>query len=107
MIEQRNYTHIPTYVFKADAALDVTSASGQGQTSASQQQPKKHAGSQVSPERERLQTKLDVSSALASLGQGHYDKVAATLLKTGLPKTLEDWNGKVYYRLDFQFTIGR
>ena len=108
LIEQRNYAHIPTYVFKADAALDVasslagSSASAQGQTQASagsapQQLHKKAGGGQgqASPEREKVQTKLDVATGIASLGQGYFEKAAVTFLKLGPPKALDDWNGKI------------
>lgn len=49
----------------------------------------------VSAEREKVQTKLDVATGLAHLGQASYEKAAATFLKLGPPKGLEDWNGKV------------
>ncbi|KAH8112809.1 26S proteasome subunit RPN7-domain-containing protein [Phellopilus nigrolimitatus] len=95
IIEQRNYSHISTYVFKADAALDVatsTANTGPGGSVPSAQLHKKTA---PSAEREKVQTKLDVAMALAHLGQASYEKAAVTFLKLGPPKGLEDWDGKI------------
>ncbi|KAL5478528.1 hypothetical protein ACEPAI_2712 [Sanghuangporus weigelae] len=99
LIEQRNYAHINTYVFKADAALDVAAnsgtagSSGSSQPSGATQLHKKPTA--PSAEREKVQTKLDVATAIAYLGQGNYERAAVCFLKLGVPKALEDWNGKI------------
>lgn len=92
LILQRNYSHIPTYVFKADAALDA--ASTPSAPAGSSAQPPAPA-SKKSPERAKWQSKLDLASAISQLGQGHYDKAANLFLKIGNMKDLGDWVGKV------------
>ncbi|TFK52824.1 PCI-domain-containing protein [Heliocybe sulcata] len=88
LIEQRNYSHIPTYIFKADAALDQS-------TSASDSKAVGGGKGKASAERERYQTKLDFAMGLSQLGQGQYDKAAYSFLKLGAPAKLDDWVGKL------------
>ncbi|KAF8513194.1 26S proteasome subunit RPN7-domain-containing protein [Gautieria morchelliformis] len=81
LIEQRNYAHIGTYVFKAEAALDAAGS-------------KNDQGSKTSiVNRESVQTKLDFSTALGCLGQCNYNKAAYGFLKLGHAKGLGDWLG--------------
>ncbi|KZT43306.1 hypothetical protein SISSUDRAFT_1057718 [Sistotremastrum suecicum HHB10207 ss-3] len=87
LIEQKNYSHISTYVFKADSALDTQPSSAT--STAPGIAPKKSA------ERDRVQTKLDLATALSSLGTGQYEKAASSFLRLGSLKSLEDWNGKL------------
>ena len=83
LIEQRNYVHIATYVFKAEAAFDASGA-------------KSDQGSKSSiMNRESVQTKLDFSTALGCLGHGNYNKAAYGFLKLGPAKGLGDWLGTV------------
>ncbi|KAI8989078.1 G protein pathway suppressor 1 [Trametes punicea] len=95
LVEQRNYSHIATYVFKAEAALDSVTIA-RGQTG-----PEPPAGSaqankdKRNAEREKVQTKLDVATALSHLGQNNYEKAAQSFLKVGPVKGLEDWSGKL------------
>lgn len=96
MIEQRNYTHISSYIYKADGALESTAAA----TSASTESGAAPASAQpvskkVSPEREQVQSKLDFAMALSHLGQGNYEKAASSFLRLGPPSQLGDWIGKV------------
>lgn len=96
VIEQRNYSHISSYIFKADAALEstaVASAGGaEGGATATSIQP---APKKSSPEREQVQSKLDFAMALSHLGQGNYEKAASLFLRLGPPEQLGDWIGKV------------
>lgn len=96
VIEQRNYTHIPSYVYKADGALESTTAptaaSTEGGTIPSSAQS---TSKKVSPEREQVQSKLDFAMALSYLGQGNYEKAASLFLRLGPPSQLGDWVGKV------------
>ncbi|KAF6745950.1 G protein pathway suppressor 1 [Ephemerocybe angulata] len=102
LIEQRNYSHLTTYVFKADAALDAATAAaatagngggnGTGSTVPTGALPKKKP---VSAERDSVQSKLDFATALSHLGQGTYEKAAQYLLKLGAPRELGDWIGKL------------
>ena len=99
LIEQRNYSHLTTYVFKADAALDAASAAAQasaaGASGAAAVPPTAAAKKRGSAERDSVQSKLDLSTALSHLGQGNYEKAAQYLLKLGPAKELGDWVGKV------------
>ncbi|KZT26058.1 G protein pathway suppressor 1 [Neolentinus lepideus HHB14362 ss-1] len=89
LIEQRNYSHIPTYIFKSDAALD--------QSTSVPENSKAPVGTKAkaSAERERYQTKLDFAMALSQLGQGLYDKAAHSFLKLGPSAKFDDWAGKL------------
>lgn len=93
MIEQRNYSHISSYIYKADAALESTAAASandaEGGVSA------QSASKKSSPEREHVQSKLDLAMALSHLGQGNYEKAASLFLRLGSPDQLGDWIGKV------------
>lgn len=111
LIEQRNYTHIPTYVFKADAALDAASASAaksekdaaaaaNGASAAPQKLVTTGTAGPalkktISAEREKVQSKLDFASALSHLGQGNFEKAATTFLRLGSADQLGDWIGKL------------
>lgn len=89
LILQRNYSHISTYVFKADAALDAATASGSGSGSTGSSSKKGSA------EREKVQSKLDFATALSHLGQSNYEKAAYYFLRLGPSKQLGDWAGKL------------
>lgn len=101
-IEQRNYAHIPSYVYKAEGALEsvaataVVTAQGNNATAITptqaQQQPFR---AKPTSEREQVQTKLDFALALSHLGTGAYDKAATAFLKLGPADQLGDWIGKV------------
>ncbi|PPQ85556.1 hypothetical protein CVT25_006726 [Psilocybe cyanescens] len=107
LIEQRNYAHLTTYVFKADAALDAAtaasanaSASGSAATAAgSAPAPTVTAGSKKRSgdkgDRDNVQAKLDLATALSHLGQGSYEKAAHAFLKIGPAKDLGHWIGKL------------
>ncbi|THH00269.1 hypothetical protein EW026_g2236 [Hermanssonia centrifuga] len=91
LLEQRNYAHIPTYVFKAEPALDATTNSlrnsNQGPTATQAPLGKE----KIAAEREKVQSKLDLATALSHLGQGAYEKAAGSFLKIGPIKALGDW----------------
>jgi COP9 signalosome complex subunit 1 len=110
LIEQRNYSHIPTYVFKADAALDAASASSaknEKEASSGPAAQKKTFTNKQSAEREKVQSKLDFATALSHLGQGNYEKAATAFLKLGSTEQLDDWIGKVrsHSRLSLQSSV--
>lgn len=96
MIEQRNYSHISSYIFKADAALESTAATTAG-TAESGAAPAsaQPASKKLSPEREQVQSRLDFAMALSHLGHGNYEKAASLFLRLGPPEQLGDWVGKV------------
>jgi len=94
VIEQRNYAHISSYVFKAEGALDAASAaaasnaaSGSGGNSTAQTVKR-------SAERDQVQPKLNFAIALSHLGQANYEKAANSFLKVGPSDSLGDWIGK-------------
>jgi COP9 signalosome complex subunit 1 len=101
LIEQKNYSHIPTYVFKADAALEAATATGsngndKGNMSAPAPVPvPAPIAPKKSAEREKVQSKLDLATAISQLGQGQYEKAANSFLNLGPPSQLGDWIGKV------------
>ncbi|KAI0074359.1 PCI-domain-containing protein [Panus rudis PR-1116 ss-1] len=100
LLEQRNYSHVSTYLFKAEAALEalVSSRSGNNSSAASQQQPPaavQAAKEKFAAEKEKTQTKLDVATALSQMGQQAYEKAANSFLKAGPIKGLEDWASKI------------
>jgi len=81
LLEEQNYAHVSTYVFKAEAALDAV---GPGAD-------KKKAA--ANPEKEKIQAKLDLAMALSLLGQSNYDNASWAFMKIG--KNLDGWDRKV------------
>lgn len=78
-------------MFKAEAALDAATAAtntGNGENAGATGSKKS------SPDRERVQTKLDFATALSHLGQGNYDKAAYYFTRLGSTRDLGDWVGK-------------
>lgn len=94
MIEQRNYAHITTYVYKADAALDAAATSN-AQSADAPSTSGPPPGKKVALERERVQSKLDFATALSNLGQGNYERAAYYFTRLGSARDLGDWVGKV------------
>ncbi len=100
LIEQRNYSHLTTYVFKADAAVDATTAAAGAPAAGTSTAPAVTASATAaskkkSVERDSVQAKLDLATALSHLGASNYEKAATGLLKIGPAKDLGDWIGKV------------
>ncbi|KAF8153316.1 26S proteasome subunit RPN7-domain-containing protein [Crassisporium funariophilum] len=103
LIEQRNYSHLTTYVYKADAALDaataaVNAASAVPTAVGVAPTPTVTSGLKTkkkSIERDNVQAKLDLATALSHLGQANYEKAASVFLKIGPAKDLGDWVGKL------------
>ncbi|KDR76888.1 hypothetical protein GALMADRAFT_245996 [Galerina marginata CBS 339.88] len=98
LIEQRNYSHLTTYVFKADAALDAATAATAPPPASTTGAPTPTvtAGAKKkSAERDNVQAKLDLATALSHLGQGNYEKAAHSFLKIGPTKDLGEWAGKL------------
>jgi len=101
LIEHRNYAHINTYVFKADAALDAATAantSGTAPTGGTPVLTAATATKKKSAERDNVQSKLDLATALSHLASTNYEKAAISFLKIGPPKDLGDWIGKLVAR---------
>ncbi|KAG6807965.1 hypothetical protein H0H93_000770, partial [Arthromyces matolae] len=102
LLEQRHYSHIPNYVFKADAALEASqnAAAGSGNGtggaigSSGVPTPSVTTGKKkTSVERQQIQSKLDLATAISSLGQGNYEKAAQYFTRVGPAKDLGEWIG--------------
>jgi COP9 signalosome complex subunit 1 len=95
-IEQRTYAQIPTYVFKAETALEAVANSKLKEDKDSQHSARQTSSSrQVSGERDKVQSKLEFATALAHLGQANYEKAAFAFVNLGSADKLGDWVGKV------------
>jgi COP9 signalosome complex subunit 1 len=112
LIEYKNYAHISTYVYKAEAALDASTSSGVKERARDAKQTASVTGEAPSTsgtsaqrasatqqtaradERDKVQSKLDYASALAFLSQQNYHKASQLFLKIGSAQRLGDWIGK-------------
>ncbi|KAG1730270.1 26S proteasome subunit RPN7-domain-containing protein [Suillus paluster] len=101
VIEQRNYAHISSYVFKAEGALDTANATAVANVAAGSNNSSVAAPPKKSAERDQVQSKLDFAMALFHLGQVNYEKAAHFFLKIGSPDSLGDWIGKIVAPGDF------
>ncbi|OJA14300.1 hypothetical protein AZE42_01567 [Rhizopogon vesiculosus] len=85
VIEQRNYAHISSYIFKAEGALDAAATAAASNTASGS------GGNSTAPilkrssERDQVQPKLDFAMALSHLGQANYEKAAHFFLKLLAP----------------------
>ncbi|KAJ3833569.1 26S proteasome subunit RPN7-domain-containing protein [Lentinula raphanica] len=99
LIEQRNYSHLPTYVFKAEAALEAVASSSANAAKGDNASSRKTASSTTSADREILQSKLEFATALGQLAQSNYERAAYHFLRlspgTGSQGGLGDWFGKL------------
>ncbi|KAF5339261.1 hypothetical protein D9758_013309 [Tetrapyrgos nigripes] len=107
LIEQKNYSHIPTYVFKAEAALEAATAAANSNNSGGKDSSAPAASaagsrkvSAISGDRELVQSKLEFATALSQLAQGNYERAAYHFLRiapssTGIGGGLGDWFGKL------------
>ncbi|KIJ64919.1 hypothetical protein HYDPIDRAFT_89529 [Hydnomerulius pinastri MD-312] len=95
VIEQRNYAHIPSYIYKAEGALDTAAALATGAAGSNPGAPVQPVSKKPSAEREQVQSKLDFALALSYLGQGNYGKAASSFLRLGPAEQLGDWVGKL------------
>ncbi|KAG1884909.1 hypothetical protein F4604DRAFT_1952029 [Suillus subluteus] len=97
VIEQRNYSHISSYVFKAEGALDTASAAAASNAAPCSNNISAAPPPKKSAERDQVQSKLDFAMALFQLGQADYKKAPRLFLKIGPP----DWIGKLVAPGDF------
>ncbi|EKM56660.1 uncharacterized protein PHACADRAFT_253909 [Phanerochaete carnosa HHB-10118-sp] len=109
LIEQRNYTHIPTYVFKAEPALDASTNALRSSThiSASSAATPHAAATAAQASRDRLmserqktQTKLEVATGISHLGLASYEKAASAFVRVGSAASLGAWATKVIHPSD-------
>ncbi|KAH0578571.1 hypothetical protein H2248_003718 [Termitomyces sp. 'cryptogamus'] len=101
LLEQRHYSHISTYVFKAEAALEAaqnssnTGNGGNGDSTGVPTPSVTTGKKKSSLERQQVQSKLELATALSHLGQASYEKAAQSFLRIGPAKELGDWIGTV------------
>jgi len=91
LLEQQNYAHLSTYIYKAETALDA-------QNNASGSAGRKGSATTSNPDRAQIQAKLEFAGAMSEMGAGRYDKAAYAFLK--LKNDLGDWFGKVVSQSD-------
>jgi COP9 signalosome complex subunit 1 len=94
VIEQRNYAHISSYIFKAEGALEAASAAAASSTASASGGNSAAPAPKRSAERDQVQPKLNFAMALSHLGQANYEKAAHFFLKVGPSDSLGDWIGK-------------
>jgi COP9 signalosome complex subunit 1 len=94
VIEQRNYAHISSYIFKAEGALEAASAAAASSTASASGGNSTAPVPKRSAERDQVQPKLNFAMALSHLGQANYEKAAHFFLKVGPSDSLGDWIGK-------------
>ncbi len=101
LVEQLNYAHLSTYVYKAETALESTAVSSSltkdattGESDILTQRMKlpqrKTTSVASSPERDLAQTMIDLAAALSHLGQKHYEKAALGFTRLCKPDKLGD-----------------
>lgn len=104
LIEQRNYAHIPTYVFKAEPALDASTNALRSTTyTSASSAATPHAAATAAQaskdrlmnERQKTQTKLEVATGISHLGLGSYEKAASAFLRAGSAVSLGIWASRV------------
>ncbi|ESK91190.1 cop9 signalosome complex subunit 1 [Moniliophthora roreri MCA 2997] len=102
LIEQRNYAHLPTYIFKAESALEGATAalqSAKDKESAATGTATNKKSTATLPDIDVLRSKLDFANGLAHLYSGSYERAAYFFLRlnsgTGSSGGLGDWFGKL------------
>ena len=99
LIEQRNYAHIPTYIFKAENALDglSSSAAAPNASSSATATATAPAASQSAKKDPYAPTyaKLALCTALSLLSQGAYAKAGAKLLSLPASGAGGAWIGTI------------
>ncbi|KAF8801234.1 hypothetical protein BYT27DRAFT_7262267 [Phlegmacium glaucopus] len=107
LIEHKNYAHLNTNVLKADAALDAATAANASATAPGGGTPVPTAvisSKKKSVERDNVQSKLDLATALSYLASASYEKAAISFLKISPPKDLGDWIGKTRHCIDIHLS---
>ncbi|KAL0563371.1 hypothetical protein V5O48_018696 [Marasmius crinis-equi] len=102
LIEQRNYAHLPTYIFKAESALEGASSALNAASKDKERDTGSTAGSSKKaqaniPDIDVLRSKLDFANGLSQLSQGNYERAAYFFLRLS---GLGDWFGKLVSQAD-------
>ncbi|KAI0267346.1 26S proteasome subunit RPN7-domain-containing protein [Gloeopeniophorella convolvens] len=112
LLEQRNFAHVPTYVFKAESALDAIVSSGPSTTYGTGLNA---GGPKRTEQHAQVEAKLALCTALAHLAAGQYAKAAQAFLQPMSAAALAPWTGAlvapgdvgVYATLSALATLGR
>ncbi|KAK0447207.1 26S proteasome subunit RPN7-domain-containing protein [Armillaria borealis] len=88
--------HVLDMCLSAEAALDAATAAASASANKDAPTPMVSTGAKKSsPERDRVQSKLDLATALSYLGQDNYEKASYNLLRLGSTKDLGEWIGRL------------
>ncbi|KAH9974350.1 G protein pathway suppressor 1 [Lactifluus volemus] len=89
LLEQRTFSHVPTYVFKAESALDGVISSGHGSSGLGV------SGSKKVDQHQTVEAKLALCTALSHLSNGNYAKAAQDFLQPMSATALAPWAGSI------------
>lgn len=94
LLEQRSFSHIPTYVFKAESALDSIGSSGHSSSSLGYGSSAAGAGSggKKIDLHQAVEAKLALCTALSHLANGNYTKATHDFLQPMSAAALAPWN---------------
>jgi COP9 signalosome complex subunit 1 len=97
-LEQRSFSHIPTYVFKAESALDSIATPGHSSSSLGYGSSAAGAGGSGSKKidlHQAVEAKLALCNALSHLMNGNYAKATQDFLQPMSAAALAPWNGTI------------
>ncbi|KAH9983782.1 26S proteasome subunit RPN7-domain-containing protein, partial [Russula vinacea] len=95
LLEQRNFSHIPTYVFKAESALDSIGTSGHSSSSLGFGSSASGGGAKKIDLHQSVEAKLALCTALSHLANGNYAKATHDFLQPMNAAALAPWNGTI------------
>ncbi|KAI0252803.1 26S proteasome subunit RPN7-domain-containing protein [Lactifluus subvellereus] len=90
LLEQRTFSHIPTYVFKAESALDGVISSGHSSSNLLSV-----PGSKKVDPHQTVEAKLALCTALSHLSNGNYSKATQDFLQPMSAAALAPWAGSI------------
>ncbi len=97
-MEQRSFSHIPTYVFKAESALDSIGTPGHSSSGLGYGSSAVGAGGS-GPKKidlhQAVEAKLGLCNALSHLANGNYAKATQEFLQPMSAAALAPWNGTI------------
>jgi COP9 signalosome complex subunit 1 len=97
-MEQRSFSHIPTYVFKAESALDSIGSSGHSSSLGHGSSAGGSGGSSGAKKvdlHQSVEAKLALCTALSHLANGNYAKAMHDFLQPMSAAALAPWNGTI------------
>jgi COP9 signalosome complex subunit 1 len=97
LLEQRSFSHIPTYVFKAESALDSIGTSGHTSSSLGFGSSASGGGAKKIDLHQAVEAKLALCTALSHLANGNYGKATHDFLQPMSAAALAPWNGNIVF----------